>query len=237
MVRHPTSRRVHRDQTDPEDAFISSTLELTVWAKRNSRSLVIAAIVLALLAAGVVYYISYQRTLRVQAANRLTEIRQTVGSGNLPLATRDLEEYLNRFAGAPASEEARLLLAEIYIQEGQVDQVPPLLRELADDLREPMGPPAAFLVAAAYEQADQLDQAEDVYLRIAADAPYDFQRNEALDDAARLRMQQGDYAGASQLYDRLLASLEDDDPQRSIYQMWLAEARASMSGGTAVSEG
>ena len=88
------------------------------------------------------------------------------------------------------------------------------------------GTTAALLKAAALEVDGRTDEAEALYLRIADGARYNYERMEALEAAARIRMDRGDAAGASQLYDRLVALASDGSADKAIYQMRLAEAKA-----------
>ena len=66
-------------------------------------------------------------------------------------------------------------------------------------------------------------------LEVADRAVFDFQIRTALDSAARARRRQQDIEGAAELYERILATFEDDDPARGVYELRLAEARALVS--------
>ena len=61
-------------------------------------------------------------------------------------------------------------------------------------------------------------------LRIGDATSLDFQFENALGGAARIRAARGDFAGAAQLYQRVLATMEENDPVYGLYQMRLAEA-------------
>lgn len=234
MAKHPTSRRVHRD-AETEDAFVARVVEYTEWARRHSRAVTVGAVVLVLLLAGFLYYQNYQTSLRNRAISRLTEIQQTAASGNAALAIRDLEGFLDSFGGTTAAGEARLMLAQLYLEGGRHQEAAEVVSPLAEDLDEPLGVSAAFLRAAAHEESDRGPDAERVYLRIAEGTDLAFQRERALSHAARIRMAAGNPAGAAELYRRLLDSVEEDDPQRGLYEMRLAEATAAaavVEGGT-----
>ena len=68
--------------------------------------------------------------------------------------------------------------------------------------------------------------AEDLYERLADRAGLDFQRRDALVNAARLRRSQGDPAGALVHYDRLLDEMDETDPGRDMVEMRRAEVAA-----------
>jgi tetratricopeptide (TPR) repeat protein len=142
---------------------------------------------------------------------------------------RDIQTYLGRYDGTPAAAEARLLLAEVAIRAGQSQDAIAAVQPLADDLSDPLGTPAAFLLGAAQEAAQQHERAVDVYLRIAGSSPFAYQTQRALDHAARVRLEQDNPTAAVELYDRLLANIAFDSPDRQIYEMRRAEAQARAS--------
>ncbi len=230
MAKHPNAPR--RAHDDPEDRFVASVLSASDWLKRNSRAVTVTAIALFVLVAGTLYWVRYQRALREAASAELNTIRQTVASGNTPLALRDLSAFLESFGGTPSGAEGRLIMAQLLLTEGRNDEALDAVRPLARDLDDPLATNAARLIAAAHEQAERWTDAEAEYLRISEEAPYPFQRNQALADAARVRLLQGDPAGAAELYRRALQSVPEDDPQAPILRLRLgeAEAQAASSG-------
>lgn len=237
MAKHPTSSRVKREDTAPDDAFVGLVKRSYTWGQENARVLAIGFAVILVVAAGAVWFISQQRQMETAAAASFAEVQQTVASGNVQLAIRDLRSYLNRFGETEAADQARLLLADLLIGEEQPQPAIEVLDDLPNDLERPLGLAAARMEAAALEAAGQLDQAVDTYLRIADDARFTFQQREALEDAARVRLLNGDPDEAVDLYERLVATFEEGEPGRGYYEMWLAEARAQAETGVAVTPG
>jgi predicted negative regulator of RcsB-dependent stress response len=231
MAKHPTSSRVHREDQVPDDAFVSGVKRVVTWSRTNSRLLTIAGVVVAAAVIVTLYVLSSQRQIEAQATARLGQVQQSVASGNVQLAIRDLQSYLASFGDADAAAPARLILAELLIRQDRADEAVQALGDLPEDLDGPTGLAAARLEAAAYEELGQADQAVDLYTRIADRARFDFQRREALADAARVRFQNGDPDGAARLYQRVLDSFEDQEAGRGYYEMWLAEARAQAEEG------
>lgn len=225
MTRHPAARRIHQ-QDAPDDALTEKLLQLVLWTKRNLRLVTTTAVVIVLAAMASVYALNMREARRSEAMLRLNEVRQTVLSGNHALALRDLESFISRFSGTNAAEEARLLLAQVALESGETTKAIEVLQPLARKANTPLGAPAAFLLAAAYDQNGDAAQAEAAYLRIADQATLGYQRREALEQAARIREAQGDAARAVELYERLVGLTEEDTPERSIAELRLAEARA-----------
>ena len=228
MARHPSARRVHRANVDGDDVFVTGVLESSVWIKQHGRKLIIAGIVLAVAITAILYTRSSRASTEARATNELNNVRASVATGNLPVAIREAESFIARFGGTSSGDEARLLAAELHLRSNQATQAIEVLEPVAGDLDEPYGFNGAMLLAAAHEAANQPNEAEQVYLRIGQNARFDFQRNAGLENAARIREGKNDAAGAAELYQRILDSLEETDPQRGVYQLRLGEVQAQV---------
>lgn len=224
MARHTTVRAKNADAD--EDKFIGTILEATTWTRRHARLLIAAVVVVVVALAAAVYYRSYRANLEARAATDLVPIRQELASGNPALATKDLGTYVTKYDGTRAGREGRILLAQSYLDQSKPADAVKAVQPIADDVSKPEGTTAAFLLAAAYEGSNDTKNAVATYLRIADNAPYAFQREQALDEAGALRLQHGDAAGAAQLYERLVEMAPDTAAQHSIFEMRLAEAKA-----------
>lgn len=229
--RHPSSSRGGGGKDhEPDDIFVARLVELTTWAKANNQTLVLMGVVLAVVLGGAFYYLSFQRTLEDQALLQLEQLHQTVQTGDPVAARAELAQFMERFGGTEAASEARLLLAGLHIREGQHDQAIAVLDGSDLSLGEPMGVQLESLRAKALEAAGRMEEAEQAYLVVADAAELDFQRVGALADAARVRSILDDHTGAAELYQRVLDELDETDPERGLYEMRLAEARAATSG-------
>ena len=222
MAKHPTARRVHRTE-NADDAFVAGVLESSVWARNHSRIITVAGVAL-IVALGVVLYLrNYRSTLNNRATVELTAVRQTVLQGNRQLSIRDLNSYVSKYGKTPSGDEARLMLAQLYAEDGQTANAVKAIKPSADDPGGPDGASAALLLGSIYEAGNQASEAEKVYLKVADDARFGFEKREALERAAGLRIQRNDAAGAAQLYDRAMKTLPEDSPERNVYQMRIAE--------------
>jgi len=230
MARHPAARRVKREQTQPDDVFVERVLETSVWAQENSRRLIFGTIAVLIVLGTFLWYRNYRVVLRERAETQLSTVRQAVLSGNAALAIHDLEQFLSSYGGTSAAPEARLLLGRAYLENAEPQKAIDLLSSGNVALDRPMGVPTAFLLASAYEAAEQDDQAVAEYMRIASGAPHEYQRQDGLEAAARIRLQTGDPAGALELYDRLIETLPDSDPQKQIIELRRGEAAARAQG-------
>lgn len=224
QTRHPSSRRVAEEKKETEDIFVEKTLELIQWAKDNSQTLMLVGIVLVVLVAGGLYYRNYRSSWEEQAVAQLEDVQIAFGGGDREAAKADLYQYLERFDGTVYAMEARLVLGQSLLEDGApeeaVDVLAPAVREMSS---EPIGVQAAFLMAAAYEEAGRTDDAEQLFLRISNTSDLVFQIREALAGAARIRTTAGDMDGAAELYEEVLSAMEEGDPQRGFWEMRLAE--------------
>jgi len=234
MVRHPTARRVHRPAESSDDTFVVGVLESSAWAKRHSRTLIVGGVLLALLLLGFLYYRSQAAATRERSTMELERVRMTLLTGNTALAVGELQAFVNQYGGTPAGNEARLLLGQALMESGQPQQALEAVDRLARNPGEPLGASAAFLAGAAHESLGAAQQAEQEYLRVADRARFDFQRIEALDKAARLRIQAGNPAGAVELYQRAIDMIPmERAADRSLFMMRQAEAQALAQTGAA----
>ena len=224
--KHPGAGRVRRERHE-EDVFVESVLEGSVWAKQHGRTVLIAGIVVFLLLVAGIYYRNYRTQLNEKAAAQLNQVRQTVLSGNKQLAVTDLKNFVARFGKTAAGAEGRTMLAQMYLSMNQPQQAVEAIEPMADDVEE--SPAATFLLAGAYEALKQPEKAEQQYLKIAKEARFGFEKREALERAAVLRLTRGNTAGAIELYSQALESLPDDSPDRSVYEMRIAEIRGGVA--------
>jgi predicted negative regulator of RcsB-dependent stress response len=222
--KHPGAGRVHRERHE-EDVFVESVLEGSVWAKTHGRTLLIGGIAAFLVLAGALWYKGYQGNVREAAARELNLVRQTVLSGNKQLAVTDLKKYVAKYGKTSSGAEARTMLAQTHLSLGQASEAVTAIEPIADDPKDASA--AAFLLAAAYEAQNLPEKAEQTYLKIADEARFGFEKREALERAAGVRLGKGNTAGAIELYDRALKTLPEDSPDRAVYEMRIAEIRGS----------
>lgn len=228
--RHPASHKTQQESAgEPDDVFVAQVLHAGKWAESNQQILTVLAVVVAIGIAGLLYYRSYRRSLTDQAAQQLELIYQTVAMADVEGARTELGTFIDRFGGTPYGPEARLLLGDLYLRAGSPQQAQAVLRPLGESPSEPLELQAAALLAAAYEQDNQPQEAERIYLQIADRSELDFEVLDALAAAGRLRAARGDNAGALELYERALEGLEPDAPQRGLFEMRIEELRTAAS--------
>jgi predicted negative regulator of RcsB-dependent stress response len=226
--RHPGQRkRPHGSPEHEDDVFIAKVLEIGNWAKANQQLLTTLGVLAVLAVAAGIYYANYRRAMAVQASNELEAIHQSVSLGDTEGAKQELIVYLERFGGSPYAAEARMLLGELYLAGEEAQQAQAVLEPLAASPRRPIELQTAALLGAAYEQEERWDEAEAVYLRIADRSDLDFQIRDALASAARIRANHGNPQGAAELYERILEDMDENEPERGLYEMRLAELTAT----------
>ncbi len=217
----------HDSSVTSDDAFVATTLEATNWATKHQGMLLAGIAVVVVLGIGAVYVRGVRATEAQEAAGQLETLHRRLEAGDLAGVRGDLEVFLQNFDGSPFADEARMTLGQVTADLGDADAAVAILEPAARDIGSPLGAQAAGLLAAVYEEAGNLEAAEGLYLRLADRAEMSFQVRDALADAARLRRQQGDYAGAVELYDRILDDMDEDDFARDGVEMRRAEAAAA----------
>ena len=113
------------------------------WFRINSRVVAIAVAIVA--AAGFGYWF-YTRSNVLKAENadrRLLAAKQSLGSGNLPLAQSDLKKVADQYPNTSAGAEAGMLLAQVKLEQGDYAGAVTTLRDLTGKIST--GPYAASL--------------------------------------------------------------------------------------------
>ncbi len=132
---HPTRRRIAPDQHvhADDDAFVATVFEVSTWAQKNSQLLILAAVAVALLVGGAIYYASYRRNQDEQAIQALETVQQVVAFGLPEEAEVRLTEYLERYGGTRHAAEARMMLGQLHLKQGRTDQAITVLEEAKRD--------------------------------------------------------------------------------------------------------
>lgn len=142
------------------------------WFRINSRLVSIGTVVVLAAAFGVWFYNRSVVLKNENADKKLLAAKQSVGSGNIPLAQTDLKKVADQYAGTSAGAEAGMLLAQLKLDQGDYPGAVATLKDLT--ARTPSGPYAASLrallgdayaqqgkpadAAAEYDRASQLTQ-------------------------------------------------------------------------------
>lgn len=227
--RQPGQSRNKQSEGEPDDLFIARVLELGKWAQANQQVMTVLGVLAVIAVAGVIYYGNYRRSLDQQAAQSLEGVHQSIAIQDEQGARDQLVTFLERYGSTAYEGEARLLLGDLYLREGQAQQAEAVLEPIGSSPRDPIELQAAMLLAKAYEEEEAWANAEATYLRIADRSELSFQIGEALSSAARIRADQGNVAGAIELYERARDRLEEGDPLRGHFEMRIAELEARES--------
>lgn len=207
-----------------DDAVMVRALQLSEWARRNAR-VVIGVSAIAIVALLAYLFYGYQkRQSEERASIAFSQVEQTALSGNATLAQRDLTTFIRRFDGTVQADQARLLLAKVHLDAGKAREAVTVLQAVDEGPGTPVGAQGAMLLGAAQNQAGNRQAAIASYMGVAEAAELEYQQEEALAEAALLRQQGGDFAGAAELYRRLMGMAEEGSFERSLYEMRLAEA-------------
>ena len=226
---HPSTRRTPQTPHDQDDAFVAGVIDFSEWARTHRQVLTLIGVAVVLLVAGGIYYVNFQRSLTIQAVNRLESIHQTISISAFEDAKAQLSSFLDLFEGTDQAREAVILLGRLHLEAGDAPVTISVLERADLGFRDPIGIQGNSLLARAYEHQGRWPEAEDTYLEVADRADFDFQIRAALNSAARARRRQQDLDGAAVLYERILATFEEDDPAKGLYELRLAEVREALS--------
>jgi hypothetical protein len=224
MASPSTARKPHRSTVDSDDAVMMRAAELTAWAQKNARVLIIAAAVVAVLAVVAVYYQIYKSQRADRASAAYLTMQSTIPA-DTTAALRQLGIFANNYDGTSEAAQTRMLMAQLYLGKGQAAKAVDEARKVAES-SSALRDEGRLLLAASLAAAGKRDEAIAGYLALADDAKLAYMKQDALTQAAALREQANDWKGAVELYRRILATTEKDSGDRTVVQLHLAEAEA-----------
>ena len=107
-----TSTTPQRDDDFSVQTFID-------WTRLNARLLTIGAAVVVVAAAGYWFWTRSNQIKAERSSRDLMAARQSIATGNAPLAQSDLQKIVDRYEGTTSATQASLLLAEISYAKGE----------------------------------------------------------------------------------------------------------------------
>jgi predicted negative regulator of RcsB-dependent stress response len=153
------------------------------WARANSRTVGIGAVIVAVVIAGTWLVRASNEKKELNAGRALADAQRSVASGNLPLASADLQKVIQRFGSTNAAVEARLLLAQVDFQQGKYAEGLKLLDGVGS--AGALEPSLHALRAAGLEESKRPAEAAAEYLKAADATKLPSERESYKADAAR----------------------------------------------------
>ncbi len=183
-----------RPLTDRLGAWVKAHRQLSSWIA----AIVVVAAVLF------VWNLSTQRRYEEIASRELQGARFAFENQNLPLAASELAKVVENYSGTNAADEARLLLANVRLLQGQPQQAVAVMKDYAPGAGSAYRAQAYGLLGAAFENMGRFREAGEAYENGSAAARLDFMKGQFLADAGRAWTVAGDTAKAVAAYQRIL---------------------------------
>jgi tetratricopeptide (TPR) repeat protein len=180
---------------------------VVAWVKGHRRASTWIAAVLVIAAVLLVWTVASTRRSQAVADRQLQGARFAFDNQNLPLAASELSRIVENYSGTNAAAEARLLLGQVRLAQGQPQQAVDLLRDFAPGAGAAYRAQAFGLLGAAYENLGKFKEAAEGYEAGAERARLDFLKAQMLSDAGRAWTAAGDTSKAVAAYRRIVKEL------------------------------
>jgi tetratricopeptide (TPR) repeat protein len=184
-------------------SFEEGAATLSDWAQRHVKQIAIGAVVVAVAVGGVFLYRQADQAKERNAARALSEAASAMEARNLPLATRDLEQLVNRFDGTRAAQEGALILTQLLYEQGRFQEGVSRIEPLTRSKEHHISASAHNLAGAGYEQLGQFPKAADSYRAAASATRFPNERATYLANAARALTSAGNLAEAKKIWTQL----------------------------------
>lgn len=217
--------------SDPEAAAASSAQpraeSFVDWFHVNSRMVSIGAIVVVGIAFGV-WFVQRQALNETTSADKqLLTAKQSLNSGNAPLAEADLKKVVDKYASRPAGIEAGLLLAQLKLDRSDYAGAVTDLRALSGKVSSGPGSSAIRgLLGDATAQSGKPAEAAVEYEKAGSLSAGPVEKNFWLSKAARGYVDAGKAAEGRKLYE-VLAAQQDNDAIATEARVRLGELSTS----------
>jgi outer membrane protein assembly factor BamD (BamD/ComL family) len=157
------------------------------------------------------------------AARSLSQARSAAESGNLPLASSELQKLIQTYKGTNAATEAVITLNQVRMVNGQSELAVVGLRDfLATKPDRQYLAPAYGLLAAALENSRKWSDAGDAFSKASETADLEYLKAEYLVNAGRAYREAGKLPEATRAY-RAVAEKYPKSPSFTEAQVRLAE--------------
>ncbi len=228
------AREKRPEHIDTEDHVTERVLEATAWAESHRRAVMAGGIALVLVVAAAFYYQDYRNKLVERASVRLQEIQISSQSADVETIRSELRIFIDQYSSTPYASQARVALGDLELRRDSLGLAIQALEPVADlGTSNPLSFTAMKMIATAYEQGGETDQAIQWYERISSDAIFDYQRHLGMAEQARLHTAAGRYSDAAALYEQLVTEVEEDAAGQEVYGVRLGEVRALAEFGAA----
>ena len=147
---------------------------------------------------------STKRRTEEIASRDLQGARFAFENQNLPLAASELAKVVENYSGTNAAAEARLLLANVRLLQGQPQQAVQVLKDYAPGAAKAFRAQAYGLLGAAYENMGRPREAGEAYENGSTAARLDFLKAQMLSDAGRAWTIAADTSRALAAYRRIV---------------------------------
>lgn len=230
------AREKRPQNIDTEDHVTERIMEAAAWAETHRRAVIAGGVALVLVVAAAFYYQDYRSKLVERASVRLQEIQMTAQGADIETVRSELRIFIDQYSGTPYADQARVALGDLELRRDSLGLAIQVLEPVADlGTSNPLSFTAMKMIAAAYEQGGDRDEALRWYGRLESSAMFDYQRHFAMAEGARLHTAEGRYSEAAALYEQLVAEVEEDPAGQEVYRVRLGEVRALAQYGAAPS--
>jgi outer membrane protein assembly factor BamD (BamD/ComL family) len=196
----------------------------TAWhQERKTRFALYAVAALVLLAIGAWLVSAAGKRKEAFATTRLERARSAAENGNLPLASRELQQIVTTYRGTDAAREATIALNQVRMVNNQSELAAVGLRDFVNSR-----PPAKFLAPAysllgsALEDAKRPAEAAGAFVKASDAADLDYLKAQYLIEAGRAWRNAGKPEEAIKAYRQVVQKF-DKTPSMTEAQVRLAE--------------
>jgi predicted negative regulator of RcsB-dependent stress response len=208
-----------------DSSLEDATDSMTDWVRDRSRPIAIGVLAVVTLGAGTLLWRNASSSKAQRAETAFFQAQGPIAQNDLAGAERELKSVAERFPGTAGGAQARLLLAQVYYDQGKYQAGIDALK--AGDAPAALRTSTKVLMAGGYEGLAKHAEAAKLYEEASAESPIG-QRDELRANAARNYQAAGNAAAAQKIWTEL--SRDDANPLADEARVRLGELAAKAAG-------
>jgi len=158
---------------------------LAEWFMLHKREITWAAVAIVVIVGGIWFYERSQSIKSQRAEAAFYQARQAAGSGNLPLATSDLQKVVTRYQGTQGGAQAAIALAQVLYEQKKYKEGIDALKKAEGNVPDDFKASVHVVEAAGYEELKDFTSAAQQYEAAAKVTRFPADKAEYQADAAR----------------------------------------------------
>ncbi len=188
-------------------SFSDDPLEnVTHWFQENAKVIAIGVGAIAVAVSAIMVYRASETSKRERASMALYAAQAPAVEGRMDEAATELQKVVQRYGGTTSGQQAALLLAQLYFDQGKFAEGMSVLEGARGSASREFAPSIDALIGSGYELTGEHEKAAESYGRAASAADFESDKAQYQTFQGRALMAAGKLDEAKSIWEKLAAN-------------------------------